>query len=168
MTCHICLELGRERAAGVGFLCEPCFTRTREILFEIHDLYYWISDAEYLVSTREPASHYTKSKPPVSLHAVSLLDPRSKYQRKGDPISAHRVLKAWAQAVADSKSPSGKAEWVGPVRQLWWFVFFLSSNLNWIAEQAAAPRFARHMAAVLHSLKQEVGDTKEEEEDADQ
>lgn len=167
VTCHIGLETGthdREAAPGL-FVCAPCHQRTSDILTEIGELYEWISDPNYLAGTREPPSHYTKSRPPVSLHAVSLLDKRTKYRRKGDPISAHRVLKSWTQAVADMKSPSGHAEWVGPIRHLWWYVAFLKSQLPWIMAQPAGTRFARHMAAVLHSLRQEVGaELKEEEE----
>lgn len=161
VTCHICIEVGNDRGADSGSLvCGLCFQRTREILSEIGELYEWISDASYLAATREPPSHYTKSRPPVSLHAVSLLDPRTKYRRKGDPVSADRVVKAWNRAVWEM---TGDCRPMNPtLNQALWY---LNHRLDWIMAQPAGTRFARHMACVLHSLRQEVGaDLKEEEE----
>lgn len=163
VTCHICLEVGNDRGAEPSSLvCGPCFQRTSDILTEIGELYEWISDADYLAGTREPPSHYTKSRPPVSLHAVSLLDPRSKYRRKGDPVSARRVLMAWRNAVGDMMSGSWTEIYDGTTVPV--LVAELRSALKWIMAQPAGVRFARHMACVLHSLRQEVGaDLKEEE-----
>jgi len=164
INCHIHLELGEEVAAEAGSLiCGACLLRTYFILTEIKDTYRWISDPEYLAGTREPASHYTKSRPPVSLHAVSLLDKRTMYRRKGDPVSAHRVLKAWRDAVGDMMSGSWQEQFDGNTVPI--LVAELRSSLGWIAKQPAVVRFARHMACVLHSLKQEVGDLKEENDD---
>lgn len=156
INCHIHLELGVEVAAEEGsMICGPCLLRTRFILTEILDLYEWISDPEYLAGTVEPASHYTKSRPPVSLHAVSLLDPRTKYRRKGDPVSAYRVLRAWRDAMGDAMSGSWREMYDGTTFPV--IVAELRSALPWIMAQPAGARFARHMACVLHSLKQEVG-----------
>lgn len=166
INCHIHLELGEEVVAEDGALiCGPCLLRTYFILNEIQDLYRWISDPEYLAGTREPPSHYTKSRPPVSLHAVSLLDKRTKYRRKGDPVSAHRVLKAWRDAVGDMMSGSWREQFDGSTVPV--LVAELRISLRWISQQPAVVRFARHMACVLHSLKQEVGDFKEGESDDD-
>jgi hypothetical protein len=43
----------------------------------------------------------------------------------------------------------------------------LQVALPWIMAQPAGARFARHMACVLHSLKQEVGNLTEGESDND-
>jgi hypothetical protein len=160
VTCHICLEVGGDRAAEPGSLiCRLCLARTQLILGEILDLYEWISDPEYLAGTREPASQYTKSRPPVSLHTVALLDPRTKYRRKGDPVSAVRVLKAWNDAVWTNTNDCRP---LSP--SLADCVWYLKHRMDWIAAQPAVVRFARHMSCVLHSLKQEVGiDLKEDE-----
>lgn len=164
INCHIHLELGEEVAAEDGALiCGPCLLRTHSILAEIQDLYRWVSDPEYLAGTREPPSHYTKSRPPVSLHAVSLLDKRTKYRRKGDPISAERVMKAWAYAVFEAQGKEGNFAGLNADHM----AGCLKSMLRWIAQQPAVVRFARHMACVLHSLKQEVGDLKEGDSDDD-
>lgn len=163
INCHIHLELGEEVVAEDGALiCGPCLLRTYFILNEIQDLYRWVSDPEYLAGTREPPSHYTKSRPPVSLHAVSLLDKRTKFRRKGDPVSAHRVLKAWHGAVWAMTGDC--ATWNPDLNEC---VRYLRHRLDWIAQQPAVVRFARHMACVLHSLKQEVGDLKEGDSDDD-
>lgn len=165
VTCHIGAETGtHDRAAEPGlFVCSQCLLRTYFILNEISDLYEWISDPSYLAGTREPPSHYTKSRPPVSLHAVSLLDKRTKYRRKGDPISAERVIRAWRNAVGDMLSGSWTEIYDGTTIPV--MVAELRSALTWILAQPAGTRFARHMAAVLHSLRQEVGtELKEEEE----
>lgn len=166
ITCHICLELGRDRAAEDGRLvCGPCLLRTHFILTEILDLYRWISDPVYLAGTREPASQYTKSRPPASLHSISLLDPRTKYRRKGDPVSAERVVRAWRNAVGDMLAGSWREMYDGTTLPV--MVAELRSALDWIMAQPACVRFARHMACVLHSLKQEVGDLKEEQDEDD-
>lgn len=160
ISCHIHLELGEEVAAEAGsMVCGPCLLRTRLILTEIADLYEWINDPHYLAGTREPSSSYTKSRPPVSLHTVSLLDKRTKYRRKSDPVSAERVVRAWRNAVGDMLSGD------------WWMIYDgrtlpvmiaeLQSALTWIMAQPAGTRFARHMACVLHSLRQEVGNETE-------
>lgn len=163
ITCHICLEVGNDRGAEPGSLvCGLCFHRTGSILQEIGDLYEWISDASYLADTREPSSHYTKSRPPVSLHAVSLLDPRTKYRRKGDPVSAERVLRAWRNAVGDMVSGSWTEIYDGTSVPV--MAAELRSALPWIMAQPAGIRFARHVACVLHSLRQEIGAELKEEE----
>ncbi len=131
------------------------------ILDEIRDLFEWISDPEYLANTREPASGFTKSRPPLSLHTVSILDPRTKMRRKGDPISPDRVLRAWCEAVGEMNRDEPGA-W-GPefaVR-----VWYLKIRMDWIKHQPAVVRFARHMAAVLDCLRKEVGDTTKEDSD---
>lgn len=163
VTCHIGLETGtHDRAAEPGlFVCSQCLLRTYFILNEISDLYEWISDPSYLAGTREPPSHYTKSRPPASLHAISLLDKRTKYRRKGDPVSADRVLSAWCRALGEIHM-DGTGAWGPEFSQRVWY---LRLRLKWIMAQPAGTRFARHMAAVLHSLRQEVGaELKEEEE----
>lgn len=164
VTCHICLEVGNDRPAEEGsYLCTICRVRTRLILGEIQDLYAWISDADYLAGTREPPSHYTKSRPPVSLHAVSLLDPRTKYRRRGDPVSAERVLGSWARAVVQSAEDGEWAtmSWGRVTNEVW----YLQQRLDWIAGTPVVVRFARHMACVLHSLRQEVGADVREQDD---
>lgn len=163
INCHIHLELGEEVAAEAGSLiCGACLARTHLILNEIQDIHAWISDAEYLANTKEPASSYTKSRPPVSLHTVSLLDARTKYRRPGDPVSAERVLKAWAYAVFEIQGKSGNFAGLGAGDM----AGCLRSMLPWIARQPAVVRFARHMACVLNSLRQEVGlNAKEEQND---
>lgn len=160
INCHIHLELGAETPAAPNLLvCGQCYLRTILILNEISDLYDWISDPHYLAGTREPSSHYTKSRPPVSLHAVSLLDPRTKYRRKGDPVSALRVLTAWRNAVGDMMSGTWTEIYEGTTVLV--IVAELRSAAYWIMAQPAGARFARHMACVLHSLKQEVGQLSE-------
>ncbi len=166
ITCHICLEVGGDRSAAEGsYLCEICQVRTRLILGEIVDLYTWISDPEYLANTKEPVQRWSKSRPPCSLHTISLTDRRSQYQRKGDPISAQRVLGAWARAVCEAYEGGGwtPMPW-GPVHTEVWY---LQQRLDWIMAQPAVVRFARHMAAVLHSLKQETGQLSEGDDSDD-
>lgn len=162
VTCHICVEAGATdpRAATPGsYLCGPCRQVTKDILNEIQHLHDWISDPHYLASTREPASSYTKSRPPVSLHTISLLDPRTKMRRKGDPVSAHRVLKAWNDAVWRE---TGDCRPLAPTLNN--CVWYLRHRLDWISAQPAVTRFARHVAGVLHSLRQEVGLTTSSDE----
>lgn len=164
ITCHICLEVGGDRSAAEGsYLCTICQVRTRLILGEIADLYHWISDPEYLANTREPVERWSKSRPPCSLHTISLTDPRSQYQRKGDPVSALRVLTAWRNAVGDMLSGQWQEIYDGTTVPV--LVAELQSAFTWISAQPAVVRFARHMACVLHSLKQEVGSLKEDEDD---
>lgn len=162
VTCHICVEVGNDRGAEEGSLiCAQCRQRTASILQEIGDLYEWIADANYLAGTREPASHYTKSRPPVSLHAVSLLDPRTRYRRKGDPVSALRVMGAWIRAIQEVSGG-----WLCVLPTVPVQARYLEVHLGWITQQPAVVRFARHMACVLHSLRQEVGaNVKEDGED---
>ncbi len=162
ITCHICYEVGGDNPADSGSLiCRACFLRTMLILNEIRDLYEWISDPEYLANTREPASGFTKSRPPLSLHAVSILDPRTKMRRKGDPISPRRVLWAWWMAVQEAQgwdTPSGPYD-VGTLTHV------LQGKMGWVSQQPAVVRFARHMAAVVDCMRKEVGDTTKEETD---
>lgn len=153
ITCHVCYELGRERNAAPGsYFCDRCALTTQALIQEIQELHEWISDPEYLANTTEPPSAYTKSKPPCSLHAVSLLDPRTKMRRSKDPVSARRVLRAWNDAV-----------WIqtGDCRPMYstfdQCVWYLQHRLQWIMAQPAGVRFARHMACVANALRQEVG-----------
>jgi hypothetical protein len=163
ITCHVCYELGRERNAPLGsYFCDKCALTTQALIQEIQDLHEWISDPEYLANTREPASSYTKSRPPVSLHTVSLLDPRTKMRRAKDPVSAQRVLRAWVCAILETR---GEAGWAPGDRssEVGAYTSFLLERLQWILAQPAGIRFARHMACVANALRQEVGAQQTEE-----
>lgn len=149
--CRICLALDAVQQSRDGSLiCDRHFDRIWDLLSEIADSFAIIHDDEFLLSTQEPASHYTKSLPPCSLDVVSLRDARSRYARRGDPVSAERVLRQWARAVADSRGET----WIGyDAPAVLNLAAYLKSRLVWISKQEAVTRFATHVACVADSLR---------------
>lgn len=172
MTCHICDALKQDTAARDGSLvCNRHFERIWELLREVAEMHDMISDDEYLLTTREPASFYTKSLPPCSLDVLSMTDDRTKYTRKGDPVSARRVLGAWCAAVADAR---GERAWRMPQQTLYrryeakdsvvLRTRFLQARLYWIVAQPAVTRFATHVACVHDSLRRRLPSDQQQED----
>lgn len=159
ITCEICLAIGQDEAGAPGSLvCPRHVDRMWAILNQILTDYLIVSDTEYLVSTVEPSSDYTKSRPPCSLSPITLTDPRTRYTGKGSPVSAERVLRAWAMAVAESTigSPDSVRAY-GVVES----VAYLKGTMAWITSQPAVVRFATHIACVAHALADELPKDKE-------
>lgn len=144
MDCHICLEVGLSRRAADGrLICSEHEDRIWHILNQIGVMLRLLDDPYFLVSSHEPKSDYTLSLPPCNLDAIVVTDPRSRYTGRRDLVSAPRVLRAWASAVEESSGIEGSGEWIR----------YLQLRLPWICNQPPVVRFARHMAAVHHSLK---------------
>lgn len=144
-------------------MCPRHVDRMWAILNQIQFDYGIVSDPEYLVSTSEPASDYTKSRPPCSLSPITLTDPRTQYTGKGSPVSAERVLRAWAMAVAeatigspDSARPFGVVESIA----------YLKGAMSWITSQPAVVRFATHIACVADALNRELPSDEEADSEA--
>lgn len=143
-------------------MCPRHVDRIWSLLNQVVFDYRIVSDPEYLVSTAEPASDYTKGRPPCSLSPITLTDHRTQYTGKGSPVSAERVLRAWALAVAEARgedSPSiGRGDVVG-------LTSYLKARMTWICSQEAVVRFARHLACVADALTRELPtDTEEPDE----
>lgn len=154
IDCHICLESGADppaRAAPGSLVCSRHFERVRQLLTEISAMHALATSAAWLMTTREPASDYTKSLPPCSLDPIVVTDPRSRMTSRRDPVSAPRVIAAWCSAVGDSRN-----EWSPSGRDLKLAVAYLNLRLHWILAQPAASRFARHVAASHRSLNRVV------------
>lgn len=117
-----------------------------------------VSDPEYLVSTAEPASDYTKGRPPCSLSPITLTDHRTRYTGKGSPVSAERVLRAWALAVAEARGEDSPCIPRGDVVGL---TSYLKARMTWICSQEAVVRFARHLGCVADALTKELPSDKE-------
>lgn len=153
MTCHLCIALGLEEPAQVGrYVCRKHEDDMYRMLDDIRAMYTAVSDPEWQVTRKEPPSSFTKSRPPVSLHTLSLSDERTRFTRKDDPINAMRVLKAWAKAVAESTGTPIPATVLG----ITGITRYLRSQLAWITRQPQVERFARHLAACYSSLNKEL------------
>lgn len=115
-----------------------------EILSEIETMHSLVTDPEWLITTTEPrAETGTKSLPPCALNPIVVSDPRSVYTGRPSLVSAPRVLRAWAEAVSESRGESMPLVWAP----------YLKLRLPWITSQPACVRFARHIAAVHDSLR---------------
>lgn len=150
IDCHICIEVGNEprRALEGSLLCRRCGDVLWKHLSEIESMWHLLQDPYWLADTIEPKSDMgTKSRPPCNLDPIVVTDPRSRYTGRYDLVSAPRVLHAWGLAVADSIGfraiPTETEDWIT----------FLYVHRNWIMSQPAVTRFARHVAAVHHSLR---------------
>lgn len=158
--CHICLEIGQEDAAADGSLvCRRHADRIWGLLNEAVRDYLIVSDPEYLVSTAEPASDYTKGRPPCSLSPIALTDRRTRYTGKGSPVSAERVYWAWACAISEARGEQYPED-----RGIIYLTGFLKARMVWVCQQPAVARFARHVACVADCLRRELpSDPKEDD-----
>jgi hypothetical protein len=153
--CHICTEIGQDDEADPGSLiCRRHEDRIWSLLNEVAQSFAIISDPEYLISSREPSSDYTKGRPPCNLNPIALTDRRSRYTRPGDPVSAYRVLWAWRNAAGDSMSGDWREQFDG--RTVGVLVAELKTAMPWLVKQPAITRFARHVACVADSLRREL------------
>lgn len=149
IDCHICLELGVEMAAAPDvFICLRHWTRIDLLLSEILAMHQHARDPLFLITTSEPSSDYTKSRPPCALWPLVVTDIRSRHTGPDDPVSAPRVMSAWYRAVMDAQGlePNRAADFH---RTVWG----LRTSLPWIIQQPAVVRFARHVAATHDSLR---------------
>lgn len=144
IDCHICLEVGLNRRAADGrLICSQHEDRIWHLLNQTGVMLRLLADPYSLVSSHEPRSDYTLSLPPCNLDPIVVTDPRSRYLGRRDLVSAPRVLRAWSEAVAEYRSESVSEAWIP----------YLQRRLPWISGQPPICRFARHIAAVHHSLR---------------
>lgn len=153
--CHLCEAVGLEGDAARGFLCHRHYHDLLQILKDIDKLYILASDPEFIASTSEPPSDYTKSLPPCSTEVLSLLDARSWQRSVKDVVSPLRVLRAWVWAISDFKGELGVPFYRMNVSQC---VTFLMVEMGFVSRSPAVVRFARHIAAARRSLEKAVGD----------
>lgn len=149
IDCHICLELGVEEAAAPDvYICARHWDRIDQLLAEILAMYKHAQDPLFLITTSEPASDYTKSRPPCALWPLIVTDIRSQVQGPDDPVSAPRVMSAWYHAVMEAQGFTAERT-PAFFRTVWG----LRQSLPWIVRQPAVVRFARHVAATHDSLR---------------
>lgn len=162
--CHICVEVGQDYPAESGSLiCRRHEDRIWALLNDIARDHALISDIDYLISSREPSSDYTKGRPPCNLNPLALTDRRSRYTKPGDPVSATRVLTAWRNAAGDAMSGRWQEQFDG--RTVGVLVAELKAAMPWLRRQPAVVRFARHVACVADSLRRELPKEKEDQAD---
>lgn len=150
IDCHICLELGVEEAAAPDvYICARHWDRIDQLLAEILAMYKHAQDPLFLITTSEPASDYTKSRPPCALWPLIVTDIRSQVQEADDPVSAPRVMTAWHHAVNEAQGFKPGANPPSFHHAVWG----LRQALPWIVRQPAVVRFARHVAATHDSLR---------------
>lgn len=155
MTCHLCVALDLTDAAAAQegrYVCRKHEDDMYQMLDDVRAMYAVVRDSDWQVTRRDPPSSFTKSRPPVSLHTLSLSDTRTRFTRKDDPINALRVLKAWAGAVEEStgQAPDPTVLGIAGITR------YLRKQLPWITRQPQVERFARHLAACYSSLNKEL------------